>query len=204
MSFADDPPRFFSVRAPDPFRSPSCALRAPARHRRVQCALSHGWALKNVFAFLKSYLIVRVEQGVTRDLRNQVYDHLLSLDLAFFGRTRTGQIISRLTHDVEWQDKSQLDIGDEIDVWLESVESDSGLVQLSKRKADRMLSWQRIVATTNEGDEVTGRVMRKIKGGLLVDIGTHVALLIVGTAVGGLGDEFLPLRSVPYVPGDQL
>ncbi len=57
--------------------------------------------VKNVFDFLRSYMSARVEQGVTRDLRNEVYDHLLELDLAFFGRTRTGQIISRLTHDVE-------------------------------------------------------------------------------------------------------
>jgi small subunit ribosomal protein S1 len=76
----------------------------------------------------------------------------------------------------EWDDKSAVDAGDEIDVWLESVESDSGLVQLSKRKADRILNWQRIVQTANEGDEVKGRVMRKIKGGLLVDIGVPVFL----------------------------
>ncbi len=57
--------------------------------------------LKNVFDFLRNYLIARVEQGVTRDLRREVYDHLLELDLAFFGRTRMGQIVSRLTHDVE-------------------------------------------------------------------------------------------------------
>lgn len=58
-------------------------------------------ALKNLFDFIQSILVARVEQGVTRDLRNEVYDHLLDLDLAFFGRTRTGQIISRLTNDVE-------------------------------------------------------------------------------------------------------
>ncbi len=58
-------------------------------------------AAKNVFDFLKTYLGARVEQGVTRDLRNQVHGHLLDLDLAFFGRTRIGQIVSRLTHDVE-------------------------------------------------------------------------------------------------------
>lgn len=57
--------------------------------------------LKNIFDFLRSYLIARVEQGVTRDLRREVYDHLLELDLAFFGRTKMGQIVSRLTHDVE-------------------------------------------------------------------------------------------------------
>ena len=59
------------------------------------------FALKNVFDFLRAWLVARVEQGVTRDIRNEVYEHLLQLDLAFFGRTRMGQIISRLTHDVE-------------------------------------------------------------------------------------------------------
>ena len=59
------------------------------------------FGIKNVFDFLKTYLAARVEQGVTRDLRNQVHDHLLELDLVFFGRTRIGQIVSRLTHDVE-------------------------------------------------------------------------------------------------------
>jgi small subunit ribosomal protein S1 len=39
-----------------------------------------------------------------------------------------------------------------------------------------MLNWQRIVDTTAEGDVVEGRVMRKIKGGLLVDIGVPVFL----------------------------
>jgi small subunit ribosomal protein S1 len=76
----------------------------------------------------------------------------------------------------EWDDRSAIDAGDVIDVWLESVESDSGLVQLSKRKADRILNWQRIVETAHEDDDVKGRVMRKIKGGLLVDIGVPVFL----------------------------
>ena len=59
------------------------------------------FALKNLVDFLRGYLVAQVEQGVTRDLRRGVYDHLLQLDLAFFGRTHMGQIVSRLTHDVE-------------------------------------------------------------------------------------------------------
>jgi len=57
--------------------------------------------IKNVFDYLQSVLVVRLEQSVTRDLRNQVYDHVLDLDLRFFGRTRAGQIISRITNDIE-------------------------------------------------------------------------------------------------------
>ena len=76
----------------------------------------------------------------------------------------------------EWDDRSSVEVGQEIDVWLESVESDSGLVIVSKRKADRLLNWQRLVETAHEGDDVRGRAIRKIKGGLLVDIGVPVFL----------------------------
>lgn len=58
-------------------------------------------ALKNAVDFARACLTARVEQGVARDLRNRVYGHLLTLDLAFFARVRTGQVVSRLTHDVE-------------------------------------------------------------------------------------------------------
>jgi len=67
-------------------------------------------------------------------------------------------------------------IGEIVDVLLESMEGEGGLIVLSKRKAERMLNWQRIMDTTKEGDVVEGTVMRKIKGGLLVDIGVPVFL----------------------------
>ncbi|MFQ5537548.1 MAG: ABC transporter ATP-binding protein [Gemmatimonadota bacterium] len=57
--------------------------------------------VKNVFQFIRIYLVARAEQGVSRDLRRRVYDHLVELDLAFFGRVRMGQIVSRLTTEVE-------------------------------------------------------------------------------------------------------
>jgi len=76
----------------------------------------------------------------------------------------------------EWDDPTSVEAGDEVQVWLDAVESDSGHIVVSKRKADRVLNWQRIVSTKNEGDNVEGRVMRKIKGGLLVDIGYPVFL----------------------------
>jgi len=76
----------------------------------------------------------------------------------------------------EWDDSESVEIGDEVQVWLEAVESDSGHIVVSKRKADRILNWQRILTAKKEGDSVEGRVMRKIKGGLLVDIGYPVFL----------------------------
>jgi len=76
----------------------------------------------------------------------------------------------------EFDQKGAVKEGKEIEVLLEAVEDDSGLIVLSKRKADRIRGWERIIAEHKEGDAVTGRVMRKIKGGLLVDIGVPVFL----------------------------
>ncbi len=76
----------------------------------------------------------------------------------------------------EWDDSSEVKPGDEVQVLVEDFEVESGMIIVSKRRADRILNWQRIVETTAEGDTVKGRVLRKIKGGLLVDIGVPVFL----------------------------
>jgi small subunit ribosomal protein S1 len=76
----------------------------------------------------------------------------------------------------EFDDLASVRLGDKIKVLLEKLDGEEGLIELSKRKADRMLNWQRLIDTTREGDVVEGRVMRKIKGGLLVDIGVPVFL----------------------------
>lgn len=76
----------------------------------------------------------------------------------------------------EWDDPSQIKPGDQVDVLVEEIDPDTGMVLLSKRRADRILNWKRIVESCNEGDKVKGRVLRKIKGGLLVDIGVPVFL----------------------------
>jgi small subunit ribosomal protein S1 len=70
----------------------------------------------------------------------------------------------------------EVKIGETIDVLLESIEGETGLIQISKRRADRMINWQRIIDCTHEDDIVEGLVTRKIKGGLLVDIGVPVFL----------------------------
>ncbi len=66
--------------------------------------------------------------------------------------------------------------GDKVKVLLEKIDGEGGQIQISKRKADRQLNWQRLIDTTREGDVVEGKVTRKIKGGLLVDIGVPVFL----------------------------
>jgi small subunit ribosomal protein S1 len=81
-----------------------------------------------------------------------------------------------LLEENEFDNPSDVEIGDVVDVLLEDVEDESGTVPISKRKADRIKGWEKIVNEKDEGDPVEGRVMRKIKGGLLVDIGVPVFL----------------------------
>jgi small subunit ribosomal protein S1 len=67
-------------------------------------------------------------------------------------------------------------IGDTVQVLLETVEDENGVISLSYRKAKRQKEWEAILAKHKEGDRVKGLVTRKIKGGLLVNIGVNVFL----------------------------
>ena len=81
-----------------------------------------------------------------------------------------------LIHKSEFDDFDALQPGDEIEVLLEEFDDGSGVIKLSKRKADRIRGWERVLESKSEGDIVEGRGMRKIKGGILVDIGVPVFL----------------------------
>jgi subfamily B ATP-binding cassette protein MsbA len=68
---------------------------------RIIVLILAAFAVKNAFHFARLYLLARAEQGINRDLRDALYGHLVGLDLAFFGRVKTGQIVSRLTTEIE-------------------------------------------------------------------------------------------------------
>jgi len=76
----------------------------------------------------------------------------------------------------EFGENADVDIGDEIEVLLDEIDEQTGMIRLSKRKADRIRAWNEILKTHKEGDVVRGVVQRKIKGGLLVDVGVPVFL----------------------------
>ena len=84
----------------------------------------------------------------------------------------------------EWEaeGKELPEVGERVRVLVEEVEDtagrqdDRGMIVLSKQKAEKIEKWMRVMETVAEGDEVSGTVTRKIKGGLLVDIGVNVFL----------------------------
>lgn len=76
----------------------------------------------------------------------------------------------------EWaEDEEPPKVGETIEVLLEEIEDDFGLVLLSKRKADRQKDWDWVIKRYSEGDTIVGMVVRKIKGGLLVNIGENLS-----------------------------
>ncbi len=84
----------------------------------------------------------------------------------------------------EWDDDEETpEIGDIVKVLIEEMEDELGLaddpygmVSLSRRKAQKLIEWDNVMNSVSEGQVVTGEVTRKIKGGLLVDIGVNVFL----------------------------
>src|ERR1051326_5166015 len=81
----------------------------------------------------------------------------------------------------EWHDEGTNQIvppkpGDQIQVLLDAIEDESGAIVLSYRKAKRQKEWEEVISKHKEGDVVSGAVTRKIKGGLLVNIGVNVFL----------------------------
>ena len=84
----------------------------------------------------------------------------------------------------EWDEgETQPVVGDLVKVLIEDLEDeqaeqqeDSGTVRISKRKADKQQQWIDTISKIQEGQVVTGQVTRKIKGGLLVEIGVPVFL----------------------------
>ena len=77
----------------------------------------------------------------------------------------------------EFDDPASLKVGDTIDVFLESVEDSEGMLALSKRKADFMRVWERVKNVYASDGIIRGRCVRRIKGGMVVDLGGVDAFL---------------------------
>ena len=76
----------------------------------------------------------------------------------------------------EFLDLSELEIGSDIEVFLERLEDRDGNPQLSFDKAEQKKNWEKIVNTCEEGSVITGRVRSKVKGGLVVNVGVDAFL----------------------------
>jgi subfamily B ATP-binding cassette protein MsbA len=68
---------------------------------RLVVLLALGLLLKNALSYASTQISVRAQEGLVRDMRTRLFAHLLTLDLGFFQRTRTGQLISAIITEVD-------------------------------------------------------------------------------------------------------
>ncbi|HEX6941213.1 MAG TPA: 30S ribosomal protein S1 [Longimicrobiales bacterium] len=136
-------------------------------------------------AMLRMYeeTLTNVEEGeIVKARVLRVTDNAVILDVGFKSE-------GAVTKD-EFKNPDELKPGDEVDVFLENLEDEEGVVVLSKKKADFLRVWEKIKTAYENDEKVPGTLIRKIKGGVTVDL--------MGV------DAFLPgsqiaLRRVPNV-----
>jgi len=71
---------------------------------------------------------------------------------------------------VEFGETPDIELGDRVEVYLETVEDQEGQIVLSKQKADFMRVWDKIKEAYDTGATVEGKLVRRIKGGIVVDL----------------------------------
>src|SRR5450755_5120007 len=89
----------------------------------------------------------------------------------------------------EFEDLEELQVGDEVEVLLERLENDQGMVVLSKEKAAHKQNWDKIVKVFQGDGLIKGKVRSVVKGGLIVNIGV---------------EAFLPASQIDIVPPKDL
>jgi small subunit ribosomal protein S1 len=125
-----------------------------------------------------------------REYTDQEYEQLAQMYNKTFGSITEGEIVkgkivaindSGVAIDIgfkseglvplmEFPNIDELKPGDEIEVFLESVENKEGQLVLSRKRADFMRTWERITQAFEKSEILQGKISRRIKGGLVVDL----------------------------------
>jgi small subunit ribosomal protein S1 len=133
--------------------------------------------MEKLFAEVKQFTPGMVLQGKILEVRsNEVL-----VDIGY----KSEGVISL----AEFEDPAGLKPGDDVEVLLEQLEDEDGMVVLSKDKAEQKKNWDRIMTVCSEGGVVEGKVKAKVKGGLIVNIGV---------------DAFLPGSQIDVMPSRNL
>src|SRR3990167_1994830 len=138
----------------------------------------------------------RNRQNEARQFRDLLYGTSKQEDEASFSPFNVGELligrIAEITKDyvvvdvglkseglvpiAEFADSGELILGANTEVFLDAAEGSDGQIVLSKEKARKFRQWEHIVNHCTEGSIVHGKVIRKVKGGLMVDIGMEAFL----------------------------
>src|ERR1051326_4549934 len=89
-----------------------------------------------------------------------------------------------------------VNVGDEIDVYFDSSESEGGGIVLSRQRAENMKVWEDIEKAAQDGSGVEGVIVAKVRGGFKVDLG--VAAFLPGSHV-----DIRPTRNLDWFLGQR-
>ena len=135
--------------------------------------------------------LASIEEGeIVKSKVLEIRDNMVILDIGFKSE---GAVPLE-----EFKDHPELKPGDEVEVLLEHLEDQEGSVVLSKKKADFMRVWERIRQAYENDQPVEGTLVKKIKGGVVVDLmgvdaflpGSQIALRRVPNIDELLGQKY--------------
>ena len=140
-----------------------------------------------------------MNEGIVNKLTNSEYEDLISKSIKTSSAKEksitTGKIIS-IENDIVTIDvglksegrvplsefsrpgvKSEIEVGDETEVFIENVDSSNGETVLSREKAVKQKAWHNLQLSFNENKMVTGTPYNRVKGGMSVDLDGVTAFL---------------------------
>src|SRR5437773_18920 len=162
-------------------------------HLRVRADLHEEYSSDEIAKMTEMYegTLSNIEEGeIVKSKVLRVTDTAVILDVGF--KSEGAVPID------EFKDAHSLKEGDEVEVFLEHLEDQEGAVVLSKKKADFMRVWERIREAHERDEAVAGTLVKKIKGGVVVDLmgvdaflpGSQIALRRVPNIDELLGQSF--------------
>src|SRR2546426_244827 len=162
-------------------------------HLRVRADLHEEYSSDEIAKMTEMYegTLSNIEEGeIVKSKVLRVTDTAVILDVGF--KSEGAVPID------EFKDAHSLKEGDEVEVFLEHLEDQEGAVVLSKKKADFMRVWERIREAHERDEAVSGTLVKKIKGGVVVDLmgvdaflpGSQIALRRVPNIDELLGQSF--------------
>ncbi|WKW12384.1 30S ribosomal protein S1 [Pseudogemmatithrix spongiicola] len=137
----------------------------PLANRRPELYDEDEFSSDEFEAMMEMYngTLASIEEGeIVKSRVLEIRENLVVLDIGFKSE---GTIPLE-----EFKDMPELKVGDEVEVLLEHLEDSEGSVVLSKKKADFMRVWERIRVAYESDQPVTGTLVKKIKGGVVVDL----------------------------------
>src|SRR5436305_1724588 len=141
------------------------AVLRPLANLRPELVDDEGYSPDELEAMMEMYngTMASIDEGeIVKAHVLEIRDNMVVLDIGFKSE---GSVPLE-----EFKDFPDLKEGDEVEVFLEHLEDQEGAVVLSKKKADFMRVWERIREAHERDEAVSGTLVKKIKGGVVVDL----------------------------------